>query len=209
MMKMLIDQGGIVIYPLLVVSVIALAIIIDRFFYFFRIRREIPEKIMEKVKRDLKNRETREAVKLLKKPYNPMYYILSNGILAWEEGHIEMERVMAEAKMIAFPRMEKFLPMLHFIGKMSPSLGLLGTVTGMIKTFHFLSLNVEPQQLAQGISEALITTAFGLSISIPALAAYYYFMNKAEHIVKHTEKRELELIHYVQKLGKKDVQIQD
>ena len=74
----------------------------------------------------------------------------------------------------------------------------------MIKTFHFLSLNIESQQLAQGISEALITTAFGLSLSIPAFAAYYYFMNKIENVVKHTEKRELELIHFIQKLGNRD-----
>ncbi|OFW54179.1 MAG: biopolymer transporter ExbB [Actinobacteria bacterium RBG_13_35_12] len=208
-MKVLIEQGGVVIYPLLVASVIALAIIIERFFYFSRIRREIPEKIMQQVKQNLKNGKISESMKLLKKPYNPMYRILFNGILAWEKGYTEMEREMEELKMIVFPRMERRLPMLHFIGKMSPSLGLLGTVTGMIKTFHFLSLNVESQQLAQGISEALITTAFGLSISIPALAAYYYFMNKLEHVVKHTEKRELELIHYVQKLGDRHAQVQD
>jgi len=208
-MNLLIEQGGVVIYPLLIASVIALAIIIERFFYFMRIRREIPEKIMQQVKQNIKNGKTEDTLNLLKKPYNPIYYILFNGIISWKKGHIEMERAMTEAKMIAFPRMEKFLAMLHFIGKMSPSLGLLGTVTGMIKTFHFLSLNVESHQLAQGISEALITTAFGLSISIPTLAAYYYFMNKAEHIVKHTEKRELELIHYGQKLGDENAQVQD
>ncbi len=208
-MKLLIEQGGVVIYPLLVVSVIALAIIIERFFYFSRIRREIPEKIMQQVKQNLKNGKTEDTLNLLKKPYNPIYRILFEGILAWEEGYIEMERAMQELEMIVFPRMERYLPMLHFIGKISPSLGLLGTVTGMIKTFHYLSLNVESQQLAQGISEALITTAFGLSISIPALAAYYYFMNKLEHVVKHTGKRELELIHYVQKLGDRNAQVQD
>jgi len=208
-MKLLIEQGGVVIYPLLVASVIALAIILERSLYFSRIRREIPEKIMQQVKQNLKNGKTEKAMELLRKPYNPMYCILFDGILAWKEGYIEMERVMEELEMIVFPRMERYLPMLNFIGRMSPSLGLLGTVTGMIKTFHFLSLKVESQQLAQGISEALITTAFGLSISIPALAAYYYFINKLDHVVKHTEKRELELIHYVQKLGDKNAQVQD
>lgn len=202
-MRILIEQGGAVIYPLLTISVIALAIVIERFFYFIRIQREIPEKIIQQVKESLKQGETEAAITLLKKPYNPMYYILYHGIMVWKEGYIEVERIMEELKMILFPRMERHLGMLHFIGKISPSLGLLGTVTGMIKTFHFLSLNVESQQLAQGISEALITTAFGLSISIPTLAAYYYFTNKIEQVVKHTEKRELELIHYIQKLGDK------
>ncbi|MDD3656117.1 MAG: MotA/TolQ/ExbB proton channel family protein [Atribacterota bacterium] len=208
-MRILIEQGGVVIYPLLAVSVIALAIIMERFFYFSRIRREVPENIIQQVKESLKQGKTQEALKILKKPYNPIYSVLYKGILVWEEGYIETERAMEELKMILFPRMERHLGMLHFIGKISPSLGLLGTVTGMIKTFHFLSLNVESQQLAQGISEALITTAFGLSISIPALATYYYFMNKLEHVVKHTEKRELELIHYIQKLGDQHAQIQD
>jgi len=208
-MSELIEQGGVIIYPLLAASVIALAIIMERFFYFGRIRREIPDKIMQQVKNYLKNGEIAEAMRLFNHSKNPMHHILSSGILAWEKGYQEMEREMEEVKMIVFPRMERHLPMLHFIGKMSPSLGLLGTVTGMIKTFHFLSLNVESQLLAQGISEALITTALGLSISIPALAAYYFFMNKLEHVVTHSEKRELELIHYAQKLGDVHAQVQD
>lgn len=200
-MKILIEQGGVVIYPLLFISVITLAIILERFFYFLKIQCEIPEKTIIQVKEKLKQGETEEAIKLLKKPSNPVCWILVNGISVWEEGYNEVERVIQELKMSLFPRMEKHLIMLHFIGKISPSLGLLGTVTGMIKTFHFLSLHVAPQQLAQGISEALITTAFGLTISIPALAFYYYFMNKLEHIIKHTEKRELELINFIRKLG--------
>jgi biopolymer transport protein ExbB len=208
-MTELIDQGGVIVYPLLAASIIAFAIIIERFFYFGRIKREIPEKIMQQVKNCLKNGESAEAMKLFNHSKDPVHQILSSGILAWEKGYQEMEKEMEEVKMIVFPRMERYLPMLHFIGKMSPSLGLLGTVTGMIKTFHFLSLNVESQQLAEGISEALITTALGLSISIPTLASYYYLMNKLEHVVTHSEKRELELIHYAQKLGDVHAQIQD
>lgn len=200
-MNEFIKQGGIVIYPLLAVSVVALAIIIDRFFYFIRIKQEVPEQTICQIKEKIKRGETNEALALLSHPRNPIHQILSKGIICWEEGYKEIEREMEEVKMLEFPRMGKNLAMLHFIGKMSPSLGLLGTVIGMIKTFHFLSMNVESQQLAQGISEALITTAFGLIISIPSLAAYYYFINKMEHIVNHCEKREIELINYTQKLG--------
>jgi biopolymer transport protein ExbB len=203
-MRVLIEQGGIVIYPLLALSVIAFAIVIERFLYFIRIKNNIPENIILQIKENLREGEPEEAVNILKKTHNPMYHVLYNGIKVWKEGYIEMERAMEESKLLVFPRMEKNLAMLHFIAKTSPSLGLLGTVTGMIKTFHFLSLNIESQQLAQGISEALITTAFGLSLSIPAFAAYYYFMNKIENVVKHTEKRELELIHFIQKLGNRD-----
>ncbi len=208
-MNELIKQGGIIIYPLLAASIVALAIILERFIYYGNIKREIPEKVMLQLKDCLKNGEQSKALRLFSHSRNPVHLILSSGILAWERGYEEMEREMEEVKMMVFPRMERRLSMLHFIGIMSPSLGLLGTVTGMIKTFHFLSLNLESQQLAGGISEALITTAFGLSISIPALAAYYYFINKLEHVVTHSEKRELELIHYAQKSGDIHAQIQD
>ena len=201
MMIEIIKQGGIVIFPLLAASIIALTIILDRFFYFWGIRREVPEKIMQDVKLFLKSGKIREASSSLRYARNPVHRILKAGIMNWEKGSGEMERVMDEIKMLEFPRMERHLAMLNFIGKMSPTLGLLGTVTGMIKTFHFLSLNLESQQLAQGISEALITTAFGLTISIPTLAAYYYFFNKLEDIIKHGEKREMELLHLCVKMG--------
>ena len=197
----IIKQGGIVIYPLMAVSIIALAIILERFFYFWGIRREIPEKTMQQVKLFLNSGKIREASSSFRHVRNPVHRILKAGIVNWEKGAGEMERVMDEIKMLEFPRMERHLAMLNFIGKMSPTLGLLGTVTGMIKTFRVLSLNVESQQLAQGISEALMTTAFGLTISIPTLAAYYYFFNKLEYIIKHSEKREMELLHWVDKTG--------
>lgn len=208
-MNELIQQGGVVMIPLLVFSIIALAIILERLIYFVRIKREISERVMDLAKEGMKKRNTKDVLKLLGISKNPIDRIIMRGIKNWESDFQEMEREMEEMEMVEFSKMERYLPILHFIGKMSPSLGLLGTVTGMIKTFHFLSLNVNSQQLAQGISEALITTAFGLMISIPSLAAYYYFINKLEQVITHSEKREIELIHFAQKLGNHYAQIQD
>jgi len=208
-MNELIQQGGVIMYPLLIFSIIALAIMLERFLYFSRIRWEIPERMMQQLREDLRTGNTENALTLFEYSRNPIDRVLTKGIKSWAKGCQEMEREMEEMKMLEFPRMERRLAMLHFIGKMSPSLGLLGTVIGMIKIFHFLSINVESQQLAQGISEALTTTAFGLIISIPTLAAYYYFRNKLEHIINHSEKREIELINYAQKLGDGYAQIQD
>lgn len=194
-------QGGMIMYPLLVFSVLAVAVILERFIYFVGVRREIPDKTMNIAKENLKRGNIQDTVALFNHSNNPIHRILGKGVENWINGSQEMERVMEEMERVEFSKMERYLPMLHFIGKMSPSLGLLGTVTGMIKTFHFLSLNVESEQLAQGISEALITTAFGLVISICSFAAYYYFVNKTDHVIGHVEKRVLELIHYFQKLG--------
>jgi biopolymer transport protein ExbB len=80
------------------------------------------------------------------------------------------------------PELEKRLGFLNFIAQVAPTLGLLGTVSGMIKTFQVLGLGGNPEQMALGISEALFTTAAGLIISLPAAAFYHYFYAKIEKL---------------------------
>lgn len=196
-MQYLIAKGGIVIYPLLLSSLIALTIILERFYRFIRVPKRLSDDLMEKVKEKIMYNKIEEAAYICESNKGPIGKVLKRGVLNSNKGPEEIEKMMEEIKWEEFPRLEKGLEALHFIGKISPSLGLLGTVTGMIKTFHVLSLNGEPQQLAGGISEALITTAIGLIISIPSLGAYYYFVNKIQQMLTHTEKREIELINFL------------
>src|SRR6056297_202675 len=123
-MNELIRQGGVIMYPLLIFSIIALAIMLERFLYFSRIRREIPERMMQQLREDLRTGNTGNALSLFEYSRNPIDRVLTKGIKSWGKGYQEMEREMEEMKMLEFPRMEKRLAMLHFIGKMSPSLGL-------------------------------------------------------------------------------------
>lgn len=196
-MQYLIARGGIVIYPLLLSSLIALTIILERFYRFIRVPKRLSDDLMEKVKEKIMYNKIEEAAYICESNKGPIGKVLKRGVLNSNKEPEEIEKMMEEIKWEEFPRLEKGLEALHFIGKISPSLGLLGTVTGMIKTFHVLSLNGEPQQLAGGISEALITTAIGLIISIPSLGAYYYFVNKIQQMLTHTEKREIELINFL------------
>ncbi|MCK5768110.1 MAG: MotA/TolQ/ExbB proton channel family protein, partial [Candidatus Atribacteria bacterium] len=159
------------------------------------------DNFMLNIKENIRLNKKDEALNICDNIKNPIGKILKKGIYHLNDGVVEMYQQMDEAKLHEFPKYERHLGLLNFIGKISPTMGLLGTVTGMIKTFHYLSLNVEAQQLAEGISEALITTAFGLIISIPSLGAYYYFLSKFEQMVTHTEKREIELTNYVRKSG--------
>ena len=200
-MVSILQQGGAVIYPLLFISIIALAIILERFFVYCRVPKKIPDNFMLTIKENIRLNKKNEALNVCDNIKNPIGKILKTGIYHLDDGIEEMVQQMDEVKLSEFPKYEKHLGFLNFIGKISPTLGLLGTVTGMIKTFHYLSLNVEAQQLAEGISEALITTAFGLIISIPCLGAYYYFISKFEQMVTHAEKREIELINQVRKIG--------
>jgi len=208
-MTNILQQGGIMIYPLLFVSVIALTIILERFFKYLLLPQDIPDDFMSEIKENIRLNKNDKALKICEDIRNPIGRILKRGILHIGGGCEEMYQEMDEAKMHEFPRYERNLGLLSFIGKISPTMGLLGTVTGMIKTFHYLSLNVEAQQLAEGISEALITTAFGLMISIPSLGAYYYFTSKFEKMLTHTDKREIELTNFVRKSGVADAKIPD
>ncbi len=195
-MQFLITKGGIIIYPLLLSSLVAVTIIIERFYQFIRVPKQLSDKLMEEIKENIRLKKYKEAACLCESE-GPTGKILKRGIINIDKSPEDIEKLMEEVKWDEFPRLEKRLEALNFIGKISPSLGLLGTVTGMIKTFQVLSLNGEPQQLAGGISEALITTAVGLIISIPSLGAYYYFINKINQMIKHTEKREMELINFM------------
>ena len=197
----ILQQGGPIIYPLLLISIIALAIILERFIQYYRVPKEIPDDFMIAIKENIRLNKINEALKICNDIKNPIGKILKRGICHLNDGIEEMYQQMDEAKLHEFPKYESHLGLLNFIGKISPTMGLLGTVTGMIKTFHYLSLNVGSLQLAEGISEALITTAFGLIISIPSLGAYYYFISKFEQMVTHTEKREIELTNYIRKSG--------
>lgn len=195
-MGYLLSRGGIIIYPLLISSLVALTIIIERFYQFIRLPRQLSDSLMEEIKENIALKKYDEAASLCEGK-GPTARILRRGIINAHKDPEDMEKLMEELKWDEFPRLERHLEILNFIGKMSPSLGLLGTVTGMIKTFQALSLNGESQQLAAGISEALITTAVGLIISIPTLGAYYYFFNKIKQMINHTEKREIELINFI------------
>lgn len=196
-MQYLLENGGIIIYPLILSSIIALTLIIERFFIFFSISKKISDKDIDKIKGCLLDNRYNDALNICLDVKGPVGKILKQGIANFKKSPGEIKELMEEVKWDTFPSLERNLEILHFIGKITPTLGLLGTVTGMIKTFHVLSLNGEPQQLAGGISEALLTTAIGLIISIPSLGAYYYFNNKIQQIVNHTEKREIELINWI------------
>ncbi|MBM7557139.1 MotA/TolQ/ExbB proton channel family protein [Halanaerobacter jeridensis] len=203
-MNYLLTKGGVVIYPLLATSVIALTIIIERAYQFIKASGYLSDQVMQDIKNKIAAGKIQEAVALCETNDQPIAKIIKQGILYRGKEPEQIKKQMEEVKLEEFPKLEQHLGILNFLGKIAPSLGLLGTVVGIIKTFHVLSLNGQPQQLAGGISEALLTTAMGLTISIPTLGAYYYFMNRLHKMVSHAEKREVELINHLDEAGDND-----
>ncbi|MBW2646411.1 MAG: MotA/TolQ/ExbB proton channel family protein [Deltaproteobacteria bacterium] len=176
-MFFLIEKGGFFMWPLLFCSIAALAIVCERMVYF--IRNQGPAvKLMESVRRLVHEKKSAEALELCRKTRGPLACIgevyLSNLHLKKED----REEILHREGSVALEQLENHLNKLASIAHISPLLGLLGTVTGMILAFkqvQALGGQVDIEVLAGGIWEALLTTAVGLSIAIPTMASFNYF----------------------------------
>lgn len=180
------QKMGFVFWPLALCSVTALTFIIERFFTFARARSKIgAEQFMASITDSLRNENIMEAVSTCEDAGGPLANVLKAGLLRYSQAQIEerqitkeeIQEAIEEAELLETPELEKNLPVLGTVAVVSPLFGLLGTVTGMIDAFTTIALEGtgDPQQLAGGISQALLTTAAGLTIAIPCLIFYQLF----------------------------------
>ena len=191
----LIQKGGWLIWPILACSVISVAIICERF-WALRIERIIPSQLVPQVWRLYKDHELDHARIRSLRMSSPLGAVLGAGLLNYKHGREIMKESIEEAGRQVVHDLERFLNTLGTIASISPLLGLLGTVVGMIKVFAVITVGgmADPTKLAGGISEALITTATGLSVAIPALIFYRFFQGKVEMLVLMMEEESLKLI---------------
>ncbi|MCM8831099.1 MAG: MotA/TolQ/ExbB proton channel family protein [Candidatus Omnitrophica bacterium] len=192
-------KGGWVMLPIFLCSIFSLTIIIERFIFFASIssgKSKIIFRIFELVK---KNRLA-DALNLCEK--NPFYItnILKAGLLHYEESKDLIKEAMENTSLYEIPRLEKNLNFLSTIAHISPLLGLLGTVTGLVRCFYVIEKKaviaglVNPSDLAGGIWEALITTVAGLCVAIPTYIAYNYFVHRVNLSILETERAATELL---------------
>lgn len=193
------QKGGPVMYLILLTSVIGLAVIIERFWHLHRAKIDT-NKFMENISNTLKRNRIMEAVELCEQTPGPIAHILKAGILKHDRNKQEIKEAIEDAGLHEIPRLEKNLGILSTIANVAPLLGLLGTVTGMVRAFQVIqekatALNpVSPGDLAGGIWEALLTTVFGLVVAIPAFIVYNYLVSRVESIVLDMERSATELI---------------
>ena len=179
----LIAKGGPVMIILLGFSVFAFAIIFIKLMQFFSAALSRTNKI-EEILSKLNGRNAKKLLVEIQKIKNPMSRIIEVVILTKSDRRFDKESREAEISRIIsieIRNLENYLGGLEVVASISPLLGLFGTVLGMIKAFLNLEKagsQIDPALLAGGIWEALLTTAFGLAIAIPALAAYHLFENK-------------------------------
>lgn len=200
----LLSRGGPLMIALLICSVLSLAIIIERLFSLRQSRLMRVDILME-VEIAIKKRDLAAALEWVDKTASPMLKIAKVALINSDKSKEDLKTSIEEAGRIEIPKIEKFMTILQTITVISPLLGLLGTVTGMIKVFQTIVTEGTGNAtvLAGGISEALLTTAAGLSIAIPTLIFYNYFNKKIEHMIvemEHLSVTLLELLtHYFSK----------
>ena len=159
---------------LLISSVMALTIIVDRFIYFTRIKSS-DESLSQKIISLIKDNEIKAAIALCETSKSPLSNIITAGL---KNTKISKELMQSQANK-ELPKLERFIAALSTISTVAPLLGLLGTILGMIQSFAIISTvgSGRPTALASGIANALLTTAAGLIIAIPSVVFYNYFVN--------------------------------
>jgi biopolymer transport protein ExbB len=203
----LVVKGGPVMYPIILCSIVALAIVIERVYHLHRAKIDT-RKFMDEIANVLRRNKIMEAIEICDKTPGPIAHILKAGILKHDRPKHEIKEAIEEAGLYEVPRMEKNLTALSTIAHISPLLGLLGTVVGMVGCFQIIqqkstSLNpVSPGDLAGGIWQALITTVVGLAVAIPVYVAYNYLVSRVNHLVLDMERSATDLINILTQRGK-------
>ena len=191
----LVRAGGWLMLPIILCSVIALAIIVERL-WSLQIRRVLPKHLVAQVWRWEKIHQlTQEHVKELQAS-SPLGSILAAGIINRHQHRDVMKESIEDTGRHIVHELERYLNSLGTIAAITPLLGLLGTVIGMIKVFATITTQGvgDPGALAGGISEALLTTAAGMSVAIPTLMFYRYFRGRVRMLVLKMEQEALIMV---------------
>jgi biopolymer transport protein ExbB len=189
------EAGGPVMWPLLACSLAALAITIERSVNL-RTGKILDPTVVERVTGLVEGGRADRAMEVCRQSPGIFTNIVLAGLEVAGKGESTAKEAVEDAGRHETPRLTRYLGALGTVVGVSPLLGLLGTVTGMIDVFKTISRvgTGQADQLSGGIAEALITTAAGLFIAIPALVAYNYFQGKAEAIITDLERETLRVL---------------
>jgi biopolymer transport protein ExbB len=185
----LFQAGGAFMWAIALCSIIAVAIVAERL-WTLQTRRVMPPDLTRRIWTLVENGQVNDKVISALETNSPLGKILATGLQNRHRGReVMMERIEDAGRHVAH-ELDRFLNTLGTIAGVAPLLGLLGTVTGIIKAFNVIYSGGlgDPRALSGGISEALLTTAFGLMVAIPAFVAYRYLRGKVDGIVVQIEK---------------------
>ncbi len=191
--------GGIVIVFIIICSVLALFIIVERLLHLHRAQINVPE-FLRGLTNVLKRNNVVEAIAICDETPGPVAHVLRAAILRCDQDESSLRHAVEEASLSEVPRLEKNLKVLATIAHITPLLGLLGTVLGMIGLFQTMEQAgplVDTSLLAQHIWQALLTTATGLTVAIPAHAFYNLLVSKISGLCLDMDKAASEIIYFL------------
>ena len=179
---------------LLISSILALTIIVDRFIYFTRVKSQ-DDSLAPKIVSLIKDSEIKAAIALCETNKSPLSNILIAGL---KNTNMPKEFMQSQSNK-ELPKLERFISALSTISTVAPLLGLLGTILGMIQSFAVISVvgSGKPTALAGGIANALLTTAAGLIIAIPSVVFYNFFVNTINSRILFMENLSNEVSEYI------------
>jgi biopolymer transport protein ExbB len=189
------QQGGNFMWPLLIASVIGLAVILERFWTLSRARVNTT-KLMSQVIGALKQDGLQGGIEVCQRTRGPIAAILHAGLMRAPKGPEAVEKAIESAGTIEMSFLQRGLIILASIANVAPLMGFLGTVSGMIHAFEAIAAaeQVSAKLVATGISEALITTATGLMVAIPVQLANNFFISRIDRFVLEMEEASIELV---------------
>jgi biopolymer transport protein ExbB len=192
--------GGWVMVPIILCSVVAVAIILERL-WTLKPNRVVPRDLSRQVWDWVSSNQLNHQHIQDLRANSPLGQVLAAGLASRQQDRTIMKEAVEDTGRHVVHELERYLNTLGSIAAVSPLLGLLGTVTGMIRTFSALTTGGagDPAALAGGISEALITTAAGLMVAIPALIAYRYLRGRVDGLVVQMEKEAIAMVEALQR----------
>lgn len=182
-------KGGLLMWPIFLCSIITIAIVIEKYFVLRRASVNVP-RFMIQIRELMKKGDIVKAINYCSEINSPIANIIRKGLSKYQFGMERIKESIESAGRQEIYKLEKGISILATISGVAPLLGFLGTVTGMISAFikiESLGGNASPSDLAGGIWEALITTAFGLSVGIIAYLFYNYFVTKITKLISEME----------------------
>ena len=183
----IIRSGGPLMIPIAICSFLLLTFVFERTVSLRR-RRIIPKPFVSRFIEQLDNGELDrdKALVLCEENGSPVSHVFAGAARKWGRAAVEVEQAVIDSGERAANGLRRNLRVLNGLATVSPLLGMLGTVVGMIRAFNSIATSDtlgRPELLAAGISEALLTTAAGLSVAIPALICYMYFVSRVDKLI--------------------------
>lgn len=200
-------KGGWLMLPIFLASIVAIAIIIDRYIVIRKSRLNVPAFLI-KIRGMLKRKDIEGALSYCMEEKSPVSNIVKKGLRKYNHGHQRVVEAIDSAGKQEINKLEKGLSVLATISGVAPLLGFLGTVTGMISAFmkiEDLQGAANPSDLAGGIWEALLTTAFGLAVGIVAFTFYNYLIAGIKKLVLDIEVVSTDVVDILEQTSKSQV----